>query len=179
MRHARDLEAAADQHHPRLLRHVRQHAVEAGLDPQFEVMEEVLAVNLRTDAVAACLQRLLTSADAGRRRPALILLHGWRIVRDTVESLLHSHDAAAWTAWASRPADAVGAGVAAGGAAELLPLHLEHLLTTRPAIARVLDLLRRYPPLPGPMRESSAILLTETPHLPRAADLAGGDQTAA
>lgn len=173
VRHARDLEAAPiSTIHAFCGTLLRQLAVEAGLDPQFEVLEEVLAGNLRTDAVAACLQRLLTAqtpvADDLR---ALVLLHGWRTVRSTVESLLHSHDAAAWSEWASRPAGEHARAWLQLAQTELLPLHLEHLLSTRPAIARTLDLLRRYPPLPGPMRDSTAILLTQTPRLAQATDL--------
>src|SRR3984957_9115678 len=56
---------------------LRQHAVEAGLDPRFDVLEEVLAVNLETESLNSCLQKLLTAqtgpADDLRR---LILVYG-------------------------------------------------------------------------------------------------------
>src|SRR5262249_14381376 len=39
---------------------LRQHALEAGLDPRFEILEDVLAANLEAEALTACLQRTLT-----------------------------------------------------------------------------------------------------------------------
>src|SRR5207302_6156924 len=38
---------------------LRQNSVEAGLDPQFDVLEDVLSVNLGNEAISAALQKLL------------------------------------------------------------------------------------------------------------------------
>src|SRR5690242_5202703 len=58
---------------------LRQHAVEAGLDPRFDVLEDVLSVNLEAEALTDCLQRLLTAqAPAGEDLRQLVLLYGWR-----------------------------------------------------------------------------------------------------
>src|SRR5262249_46275686 len=60
---------------------LRQHAIEAGLDARFEVLEEVLAVNLETEALQTGLQQLLTSqSEAGDDLRQLVLVYGWRPV---------------------------------------------------------------------------------------------------
>ncbi|MFO0842819.1 MAG: UvrD-helicase domain-containing protein [Gemmataceae bacterium] len=151
---------------------LRQHAVEAGLDPSFEVLEEVLAVNLRRDAVTGCLQRLLLAktpiADDLRE---LVLLYGWKAVNETVEALLHDFDARPWGQWTARSAMAVAGEWLAFARDELLPRHLRQWLGSSPAVTHTLDLLRRHPPQPGPMAEPVATILRETPRLAAVADL--------
>src|SRR5436305_10927545 len=75
---------------------LRQHAVEAGLDPHFEVLEDVLSFNLEAEALTACLQRLLTvPTGAGEDLRRLVLLYGWRAVLVAAGRPLHS--------WAGAP----------------------------------------------------------------------------
>src|SRR5207244_1966175 len=66
-RHLRGLETAQiSTIHAYCANLLRQHAVEAGLDPHFSVLEDVLSVNLESEALTACLPRLITDAiDAG------------------------------------------------------------------------------------------------------------------
>jgi ATP-dependent helicase/nuclease subunit A len=152
---------------------LRQYAVEAGLDPRFEVLEEVLAANLRAEALSACLQQLLVAeTPAGDDLKELVLLYGWRVAVEAVEALLHDHDERAWRAWlAHSPQDTADAWLR-HAQRTVGPAQLAHFVRTRPAVTRCLDLLRRHPPLPGPMSEPVAILLAETPLLPQAGDLA-------
>jgi ATP-dependent helicase/nuclease subunit A len=90
---------------------LRQHAVEAGLDPHFDVLEEVLAVNLEAEALAACLQRLLTSpSEAGEDLRQLVLLYGWRAAVEAVRHLLRSGDGTRWQGWPDLPAARVAPG---------------------------------------------------------------------
>src|SRR6516225_4803032 len=61
-RHLRGLEAAPiSTIHAFCGTLLRQHAVEAGLDPRFDVLEEVLSVNLVDEALDSALQKLLTA----------------------------------------------------------------------------------------------------------------------
>ena len=152
---------------------LRQYAVEAGLDPRFDVLEEVLAVNLRSEALSACLQHLLVArTPSGDDLKQLVLLYGWRSVVEAVESLLRDHDETTWRPWLDRSAREISGEWLAYALQTVLPRHLGHLVASRPAVTRCLDLLRRHPPLPGPMSEPVAVLLHETPLLPRADDLA-------
>src|SRR5205814_10154789 len=76
---------------------LRQHAVEAGLDPAFDVLEDVLAVNLGGAALTEALQKLLTAqTDPGDDLRHLVLLFGWRPVVEAVEHLVEHHDGPAW-----------------------------------------------------------------------------------
>jgi ATP-dependent helicase/nuclease subunit A len=151
---------------------LRQHAVEAGIDPRFAVLEEVLSVNLRSEALTDCLQRLLVGhATTSEDLRQLILLYGWRPTVSAVDSLLRDHDERPWQRWLNRPAEEIAGEWLAHARETVLPRHLSHLIRSRPAITRCLDLLRRHPPLPGPMSEPVETLLREIPQLPNADDL--------
>jgi ATP-dependent helicase/nuclease subunit A len=152
---------------------LRQHAVEAGLDPNFDVLEEVLAVNLEGEAVSVCLRKLLTSQTvAGDDLRQLVLLYGWRPVREAVADLVRAWDAERWGRWLATPPERVAAEWREHGRAVLWPRHVEFLLHARPRIARCMALLRRHPPLPGPMAENVRYLLSALPRLAEAADVA-------
>jgi ATP-dependent helicase/nuclease subunit A len=172
-RHLRDLEnAPISTIHAFCATLLRQHAVEAGLDPAFDVLEEVLAVNLRNEALLACLQRLLLAGgQEGEDLRELVLLFGWRGVVEAVEHLMHAWDERPWQSWLDRPAGAVAEDWLRFAREVVLPRHLAHAVATRPAIVRTLDLLRRHPPLPGPMSEAADTLLREVPALTGTADL--------
>src|SRR5947209_3229326 len=145
---------------------LRQHAVEAGLDPRFDVLEEVLAVNLEAEASAAALQRLLTAqAPVGEDLRRLVLYFGWRGVVEAVGRLLRGWDERPWQRWLEQPPERVAAEWARFAREEFLPRHIAFLLGSRPALVRVPALLRRYPPQPGPMTENVACILSELPRL--------------
>lgn len=151
---------------------LRQFPIEAGLDPRFDVLEDVLSANLEGEALSACLQKLLTAQAApGEDLRQLVLLFGWRPVTEAVQHLLHGCDAAAWKRWLDSPADALAAEWQHQASTVLLPRYLHYVLAARPKIARCLPLLRRHPPQPGPMADNARILLEELPRLPQAADL--------
>src|ERR1700733_13531428 len=87
---------------------LRQHALEAGLDPRFDVLEEVLSVNLETEALQSCLQRLLTAqTEAGEDLRQLVLLFGWRVVVEAIEQLLPAWDGPRWEQWTATPVEQV------------------------------------------------------------------------
>src|SRR5438309_2037330 len=166
-RHLRALEAAPiSTIHAFCGTLLRQHAVEAGLDPGFDVLEEVLAVNLRNEALASCLQRLLLArGQEGEDLRQLVLLYGWRGVGEAVEHLMHAWDERPWQAWLGRPAAVVAEEWRRFAREVVLPRHLAHTIATRPAIVRTMDLLRRHPPQTGPMSDPVETLLREVPRL--------------
>ena len=129
---------------------LRQYAVEAGLDPGFDVLEEVLSVNLETEAISGCLQTLLTATTAaGEDLRQLVLLYGWRPVLDAVAGLVRSWDAGPWQRWLEQPPATTAAAWRDHAQTILLPRFLDYLLSAAPKITRCLALLRRKPPLPG------------------------------
>ncbi len=151
---------------------LRQHAIEAGLDPCFEVLEDVLAVNIEAESLNACLQRLLTaSSEVGEDLRQLVLLYGWRTVVEAVGHLLHARDERAWQAWLKQAPEQIAADWQNHARTTLLPRYIAYLMEARPAITRCLELLRRHPPRPGDMAAKVDLLLTELPRLAAAPDL--------
>jgi ATP-dependent helicase/nuclease subunit A len=151
---------------------LRQHAVEAGLDPRFEVLEDYLAGNLQTQALTACLQRLLTfEGEAGEDLRRLVLLYGWRPTVEAVQHLMGQWDEAGWARWLGCSDEEIAAAWLGPARAELLPRHLEYLTTASPKIARCFWLLRSTPCTGPKMAANVRRVLEQTPLLAGAADL--------
>ncbi len=173
-RHLRNLETAPiSTIHAFCGNLLRQYAVEAGLDPRFDVLEEVLSVNLEAEALDFALQKLLTAqSEPGQDLRELVLLYGWRPVVEGVRNLLHARDSRRWQAWRNLPPEQVAAAWRDRARKNVLPRYVQYVLGARPAVARALALLRRYPPLPGPMADNVRLLLDGLPRLGEALDLA-------
>ena len=146
---------------------LRQSAVEASLDPQFEVLEDVLSMCMESEALTTCLQGLLTSegdtADALRQ---VILLYGWRSVLDATQYLMRHWDQLAWQQFIARSDEDILCEWTELAKKTLIPRYLEYILASRSKLSRLLPLIKKHPPLPGPMAENVAILLDEVPMLP-------------
>jgi ATP-dependent helicase/nuclease subunit A len=172
-RHLRDLETApVSTIHAFCGTLLRQFAVEAGLDPRFDVLEEVLSVNLEAESLDSALQKLLTAqATAGEDLRHLVFVYGWGPVVEGVRHLLRARDARRWQEWLDVPAEQTAAAWREFGRRHVLPHHVEYVLGARPAVARALALLRRHPPLPGPMADNVQTLLDGLPRLADAPDL--------
>lgn len=152
---------------------LRQSAVEAGLDPDFDVLEDVLAVNLGSEARTEAVQKLLTAhGEAGDDLRQLVLLYGWRPIVEAVHHLSENHDGPAWQRWLARSPTELAAEWQQFGASDLRSRYLQFVLATRPKISRLLPLLKRHPPATGPLVENVRILQAELPELPTAPDLA-------
>jgi ATP-dependent helicase/nuclease subunit A len=152
---------------------LRQHAVEAGLDPLFDVLDEVMAANLRAEAHADALQELLTAQGAaGDDLRELVFLYGWRPTVAGVEHLVGSADAPAWQDWVRRRAEDIGREWVEKDRRELLPDYIKYLVTASPRIARCLWLLRAVECVGPETRENVRRILDETPRLATALDLA-------
>jgi ATP-dependent helicase/nuclease subunit A len=152
---------------------LRQHSVEAGLDPRFEVLEDYLAANLQAQALTACLQRLLTSDGlAGEDLRQLVLLYGWKPTVEAVQHLMGQWDEARWANWLGRPAEEVAQEWLGPGRRSLLGPYVEYLVAASPKVARCLWLLRSTPCRGPKMAARVARLLEQTPRLAEAEDLA-------
>src|SRR5262249_22585623 len=82
---------------------LRAHAVRAGVDPDFEILDEAIAGSVLDEALARRVRRWLAQKD-----PDLIELavaFGRRGVREGIEALIRTRDAAALGAWEGRTAD--------------------------------------------------------------------------
>lgn len=173
-RHLRNLETAAiSTIHSFCAMLLRQHAIAAGIDPRFEVLEDVLSSNLREEALRDGLQGLLTSeTPTGDDLRHLVTLFGWQATADAVEHLLSAPDVAAWETWAARDPSTVADEWLCGARSELLTAYVAHLLVGAPKIADCLRLLKTTPCLGPKMRANVQTLLTEMPRLAEATELA-------
>ncbi len=152
---------------------LRQHAVEAGLDPHFDILQDYLAVNLQREALTDCLQGLLTAdSQAGKDLRELILLYGWKPAVEVVQRLLSEEDVPHREHWLSQSAAEIAAAWRAGAREELLPRYVAYLTAAAPKVARCLWLLRTTPCHGPKMAANVARLLHETPGLAAAPDLA-------
>ncbi len=152
---------------------LRQHAVEAGLDPLFDVLDEVMAASLRAEAHADVLQDLLTSQDAaGDDLRELVFLYGWRPTVAAVEHLVGAADAPAWQDWLRHSPEEIAGAWLDEGRRELLPRYVDYLVRASPRVARCLWLLRRTECVGPETRENVRRIVEATPRLATAPDLA-------
>jgi ATP-dependent helicase/nuclease subunit A len=153
---------------------LRQHAVEAGLDPRFDVLEDYLATNLEAEALTDCLQGLLTADHAARDDlHALVVHYGWKPTVEAIRHVMRSGEASAQAGWLARSDAEILEQWQRYARADLLPRYLRYLTIASPRIARCLWLLRTTPCLGPKMAANVGRLLEETPRLAEAGDLAG------
>jgi ATP-dependent helicase/nuclease subunit A len=171
-RHARDLETAPiSTIHAFCGTLLRQHPFEAGIDPQFDVLEDYLADNLRNEALTGCLQTLLTADGPGEDLRELVLLHGWKPTLQAVGHLL-TGDAAPQADWCQRKVSDTAEHWRTWARQELLPRYLQYLAAGSPKVARCMWLLRKTPCVGPRMAVNVRKILDELPRLAEATDLA-------
>lgn len=152
---------------------LRQHAIETGLDPAFEVLEEVLSANLEAEALQSCLQQLLPARTAlGEDLRQLVLLYGWKPVVDALQQLMESVDEPAWRKCLADSPETIATFWRDYTRDHLLPPYIDYLLAASPKIANCLELLRTTPCGGPETREKVRRLLELTPRLALADDLA-------
>ena len=137
------------------------------------MLEEVLAKNLRAQALDECLQKMLTAqSPAGEDLRQLVLLYGWRPVVEPAAELLPGWDPRPWARWIDASAPSLAAAWRAEERRSALPRYVEYLCAARPRVARCLNLLRRHKAAPGPMAEKVDRLQAGLPRLGEAVDVA-------
>lgn len=150
---------------------LRRYALVAGLDPRFAVLEEVIAPNLRDDAVGSTLLNLLT--DAGPEGDALrdlVRWYGWSATRQAVSTLIDGRDRIAWPDWTGRSAEETVGRWADAFASEVWPAWVRHHTRPGSAVTRALDALRSVTVPSNAMAERIGLVLSELPKLANAAD---------
>lgn len=168
-RHLRDLESASIQTiHSFCGDLLRQFAVEASLDPAFEVLEEILADNLRADA----LRETLLTADRPEARDLeeLVILYGWTETVKSVRALLRSGDSAAWADWCKRDPNEIAADWFERRTSHL-PQWIEYLRAASPKIAHLVKLLETFKCTGPKMLQRVQIVKSGLASLASAADL--------
>lgn len=152
---------------------LRQHAVEAGLDPHFDVLEDMLAVNLENAALTECLQRLLTAdTTTGEDLRQLILLYGWRPTVEAVQTLPREWSPLEWRRWLELPEEQLASRWLTEDRPRVLAAYVAHLVVASPKIAGCLAKLRTIECIGPLMRANVARVLEETPRLAEVGNLA-------
>jgi ATP-dependent helicase/nuclease subunit A len=172
--HLRDLETAPIQTiHSFCGDLLRQYAIDAGLDPRFEVLEEILAETFRAEALRETLQELLTAdTPAGRDLCELVVLYGWTATVDAIASLLKERDTAQWEKWLVQTPAQIAVDWAGPRRAELLPKWIDYLRAASPKIAHLVNLFEGTECRGPLMKANVAKVLEDLPKLATAPDLA-------
>ncbi len=84
---------------------LRRHAVWAGVDPEFTILDEVISKTMREQSVEACLRECLSEVDEDLRELAVVF--GLDRVRDALVSLLEQRLAGSLANWAERTPEEV------------------------------------------------------------------------
>jgi ATP-dependent helicase/nuclease subunit A len=172
--HLRGLETASIQTiHSFCADLLRQFAIPSDLDPQFEVLDEILADNLRADALRDTLQNLLTAeTPAGRDLCELVILYGWMATVNAVRQLLNEPDHRAWKDWLERSPTEIAATWTGAERDALLPIWIDYLCAAAPKIVRLVNLFRATPCFGPDMSANVQKVLDGLPTLAGATDLA-------
>lgn len=175
-KHLRDLETAqVATIHSFCGNLLRQFAIPAGIDPAFEVLDDVLSANLRAEALTAGLHGLLEADEkfpAARALRELVVLYGYPAVVEAVDAFLLEVDRPGWERWLARtPAD-IAADWTGPARRELLPQWVRYLCAASPKIAPALGTLERIDSASAVVMNKVRRLLEEVPRLHEANDLA-------
>src|SRR5262249_30280871 len=116
---------------------LRQYAVEAGLGPNFDVLEDVLSLDLGNEALTTRMQRLRTAEQAaGDDLRELVVRYGWNPVVTAVQQLLHAWDEPAWNGRLEQSAEQIAAEWQEYARDALLPRYVRFMLASSPKITR-------------------------------------------
>jgi ATP-dependent helicase/nuclease subunit A len=173
-RHLRDLESAPVQTiHSFCGDLLRQFSVQAGIDPRFEVLEEILAENLRSEALKDTLQLLLLGeTPAALDLRELVVLFGWHATVRAIQHLLKERDVAGWKQWLARAPKDVAAEWVGAKREALLGEWVDYLCAASPKIAHLINLFQSIPCRGPEMAANVELILKGLPKLAQATDLA-------
>jgi ATP-dependent helicase/nuclease subunit A len=171
--HLRDLETAPiSTIHAFCAALLRQFAIEARLDPRFEVLEDVLSVNLEAEAISRCLQTSLTMDSLeGKALRELVSLYGWRPVNGAIAYLVGNRDEQGWQKGLQEEPHAIAKRWETQDRTAFVPAYVRQFVESCSSFTRCLDLLNRHPPLPGPMVDQVALLQRHLLSLDKSSDL--------
>ena len=135
---------------------LRRHAVAAGVDPQFRLMEEENGDTLTRLSIVRTVRRLLVDGDSDCLK--LVAHYGLDGTARAVRSLLTGHALVDSSAFLGRPASEFAANWLAERDQVFIPALLGHLGNS-PLVAGILDLLRDKEPSNAVMQQRRAALL--------------------
>jgi ATP-dependent helicase/nuclease subunit A len=126
---------------------LRQFPAEAGLDPQFTVLDEPAASVLKASTVRDCLQNLVTGeGELTADLHSLIVLFGWRSVVTSIEQLLMEPDETSWQTFLQRAPTEIANEWIGPARDRLLTDWLAYLRTANPAISTCLRIIEQVDP---------------------------------
>jgi len=150
---------------------LRRHALAAGLDPRFAVLEEVIAPNLRGDAVESTLLSLLNDAGPdGDALRDLVRWYGWSATRTAVLDLVQGPDHSAWNNWYAMSADDIVGAWSQSFVGGIRPAWLAHHTRPGSTVASALQTLGTVEVPTKVMAERIGLIVSELPKLAEAAD---------
>ncbi len=152
---------------------LRGHAVEAGVDPRFRVLDGAAADTLLFELIDNVLRERLALRDESTL--ALVTRFGLDRLRQMIARLLATRQSIDWSAWRGETAETLSARWYDFWRTDTVPRVLRKISESAPAIT-VLDLATRYPPSHAVMRQRCDFLREHLPALSAsqqvAADLA-------
>ncbi len=143
---------------------LRSHAVEAGLDPRFRVLDGSQSGTLLYELIDDELRSRLADRDAGAL--ALAVRYNFEQLRSMIARLVAARDQINWPQWQEETPESLVARWEEFWRSETVPLVLRRF-SESPAGKTVLDLALRYPPAHPKMRERCDRLLEQLPSLPQ------------
>lgn len=150
---------------------LRNYALDAGLDPGFQVLEEVIAPNLKEKCLEATLFRLLTAETSeGHALRELVRWYGWSTVRKAIGELVNSADSEGWYEWLTQTPEAIVEGWRHVASREIVPAYMKRFSVSGEVLGDTLALLKNLPPPNAVFAERQALILDKLPKLDRARD---------
>lgn len=142
---------------------LRSHAVEAGVDPRFRVLDGAQAGTLLFELTDDMLRERLAARDEAAL--TLVARFGLNRLREMLARLLSARDQIDWDAWRRETPEALVARWETFWRTDTVPRALRGIAESA-AARTVLDVAVRCPPKPPKMQERCAFLLEWLPKLP-------------
>ena len=140
---------------------LRAHAVEAGLDPRFRVLDAAQAATLLFELTDDVLRNRL--ADRDERRLSLVTRYSFDRLREMIAELLAARQEIDWAVWQRETPEGLVARWQDFWQRDTLPRLLRQIAESADA-KTLLDLAGRYPPDHPVMRERCDALLEQIPN---------------
>ncbi|MCE5269296.1 MAG: UvrD-helicase domain-containing protein [Planctomycetaceae bacterium] len=139
---------------------LRAHAVEAGIDPRFRVLDGTQAATVLFELTDDVLRQRL--ADRDETTLTLVTRFGLDKLRTMIAKLLNARQTIDWAAWLAETPDSLVARWETFWRTNSMPRMLRRIGES-PAARSVVDLATRYPPSHPTMRERCDFLREELP----------------
>lgn len=146
---------------------LRSHAVEAGLDPRFRVLDGSQSATLMFELIDDEVRSRL--ADRDELTLSLLVRFNLERLHGMVSGLVAARQEIDWAQWQAETPEGLVERWQGFWRSDTVPRLLRRIAES-PAAKTVLDLAMRYPPAHPKMRERCDLLLEQLPRLPTCAD---------